>query len=60
MRGLRCALICGVLLLVSLRSYGQSTAHERLVSLAQDITYTSADLYPMDKPASEVRAAANY
>jgi hypothetical protein len=50
-RELHSILICGALLLLSLPSHGQNTAHERLASLAQDTTYTSADLYPMQATA---------
>jgi uncharacterized protein (DUF885 family) len=51
MRELRWALICGTLFLLPVRSHGQGSAHERLVSLAQDVTYTSADQYPMQATA---------
>ncbi len=51
MRELRWALICGTLFLLPLWSHGQDTAHERLASLAQDLTYTSADLYPLQATA---------
>lgn len=47
MRELRWALICGMLFLLPFRSHGESSAHERLTSLAQDLTYTSAELYPL-------------
>lgn len=47
MRELRWALICGILFLSPVRSHGENTAHERLTSLAQDLTYTSAELYPL-------------
>src|SRR5271165_4180489 len=51
MRELRCALICGMVFLLPLRSHAQGSVHERLVSLAQDLTFTSADLYPLQATA---------
>jgi hypothetical protein len=51
MRELRWPLICGTLFLLPLLSHAQVTAHQRLVSLAQDMTYTSADLYPLQATA---------
>jgi hypothetical protein len=51
MRELRCALICCTLFLLPLRSDAQGSAHERLVKLAQELIYTSADLYPLQATA---------
>jgi uncharacterized protein (DUF885 family) len=51
MREFRRALICGTLFLLPLRSYCQGTVHERLVSLAEEVTYKSAELYPLQATA---------
>jgi len=51
MRELRRVLTCGTLLLLPFLGHAQTTAHERLVSLAEDMTYTSAGLYPMQATA---------
>lgn len=45
-------LICIALtILLPDRSLGQNTTHERLVSLARDFTYQSAELYPLQATA---------
>lgn len=51
MREFRSVLVGGVLLICALSSHAETLAHEHLVSLAQDITYTSAELYPMQATA---------
>src|SRR5580658_6838284 len=46
-----CFICIGLLALAPLRIQAQASAHESLVSLAQDMTYTSARLYPMQATA---------
>jgi uncharacterized protein (DUF885 family) len=46
-----CFICIGLLALAPLRIQAQGSAHESLVSLAQDMTYTSARLYPMQATA---------
>src|ERR1700733_7416451 len=46
-----CFICIGLLALAPLRIQAQASAHESLVSLAQDMTYTSARLYPIQATA---------